>query len=56
MNELLLVLSVVVIFGAVLVAYVFFGKVGLYCVSVMATVLANIEVKRWATFCWPPHF
>ena len=44
MNELLLVLSVVVIFGAVLVAYVFFGKVGLYCVLVMATVLANIEV------------
>ena len=44
MNELLLVLSVVVIVGAVLVAYVFFGKVGLYCVLVMATVLANIEV------------
>lgn len=43
MNELLLIGSVVFIFGAVLLAYKFFGKVGLFCVSAMATVLANIE-------------
>lgn len=43
-NELLLIGSVVFIFGAVLFAYKFFGKTGLYCVSAIATVLANIEV------------
>ena len=43
-NELLLIGSVVFIFGAVLLAYKFFGKTGLYCVSAIATVLANIEV------------
>ena len=44
MNELLLLLSVLFIFGSVLLAYLFFGKTGLYCVSAIATVLANIEV------------
>lgn len=43
-NELLLIGSVIFIFGATLLAYKFFGKTGLYCVSVIATVLANIEV------------
>lgn len=43
-NELLLIGSVLFIFGAVLLAYKFFGKNGLYCVSAVATVLANIEV------------
>lgn len=43
-NELLLIGSVVFIFSAVLAAYKFFGKTGLYCVSAIATVLANIEV------------
>lgn len=43
-NELLLIGSVVFIFGATLLAYKFFGKTGLYCVSAIATVLANIEV------------
>lgn len=43
-NELLLIGSVIFIFGAVLLAYKFFGKTGLYCVSAIATVLANIEV------------
>ena len=33
-----------VIFGAALLAYRFFGKAGLYCVSACATILANIEV------------
>lgn len=44
MNELLLIGSVVFIYSAVLFAYKFFGKTGLYCVSAIATVLANIEV------------
>ena len=43
-NELLLLGSVVFIFSGALCAYRFFGKTGLYCVSVLATVLANIEV------------
>lgn len=43
-NELLLIGSVIFIFGATLLAYKFFGKTGLYCVSAIATVLANIEV------------
>ena len=32
------------LFGGVLVAYRFFGKAGLYCWTVMATIAANIEV------------
>lgn len=43
-NELLLIGSVIFIFGATLLAYKFFGKTGLYCFSAIATVLANIEV------------
>ena len=43
-NELLLAGSVVFIFSTVLLAYKFFGKTGLYCVSAVATILANIEV------------
>lgn len=44
MNEILLILSLIIIFGSVLVAYRFFGKSGLYAMSAVATVLANIEV------------
>lgn len=44
MNELLLIGSVVFIFGMVLLAYRLFGATGLYCVSALAMVLANIEV------------
>lgn len=44
MNELLLIGSVLVIFSATLLAYLLFGKTGLYCMSALATVLANIEV------------
>lgn len=44
MNELLLLLSVVFIFGATLLAYALFGKTGLYCMTALASVLANIEV------------
>lgn len=43
-NELLLLLSVVVIFGGVLFSYRFFGKTGLYGFAAVAVVLANIEV------------
>ena len=44
MNELLLVLSLLFIFGSALAAYALFGKTGLYVVSAAATILANIEV------------
>ncbi len=44
MNELILAASVVFIFGAVLVAYRFFGDVGLYGMTVAVTILSNIEV------------
>ena len=43
-NELLLIGSLIFIFSMTLVAYKFFGKTGLYCISAIATVLANIEV------------
>lgn len=43
-NELLLSGSVIFIFLSALASYKFFGKSGLYCMSVLATVLANIEV------------
>ncbi|MEZ3421969.1 MAG: queuosine precursor transporter [Eubacterium sp.] len=42
-NELLLIGSLIFIFSMVLAAYRVFGKAGLYCMSVLATVLANIE-------------
>ncbi len=44
MNELLLIISVPIIFGGVLLSYKLFGKSGLYCFTVIATLLANIEV------------
>ena len=43
-NELLLIGSVIFIFASALAGYKFFGKTGLYCLSAIATVLANIEV------------
>lgn len=43
-NELLLIGSLVFIFSCVLIVYRFFGKTGLYCLSAIVTVLANIEV------------
>ena len=43
-NELLLIGSVIFIFSCVLLTYRFFGKTGLYCLSAIVTVLANIEV------------
>ncbi len=44
MNELILAASVVFIFGAVLLAYRFFGDTGLYGMTVAVTILSNIEV------------
>lgn len=43
-NELLLILSLIVLYGAVLVFYHLFGKLGLYVWTVIATISANIEV------------
>lgn len=43
-NEWLLIGSVVLIYGAVILAYRLFGKIGLYAMTVVATILANIEV------------
>ncbi|MBR4867442.1 MAG: queuosine precursor transporter, partial [Clostridia bacterium] len=44
MNEILLMGSVVLIYGMVLLAYRLFGKTGMYVMTVIATILANIEV------------
>lgn len=43
-NELLLLLSVVVLYGGVLLFHYLLGKQGLYCWTVLATIAANIEV------------
>ena len=43
-NEFLIIGSVILIYGTVLVAYRFFGKIGMYVMTVIATILANIEV------------
>ena len=43
MNELLIICSVVFIFGATLIAYRFFGKTGLYFMTAIATIASNIE-------------
>jgi len=43
-NELLLIGSVILIYGTVLAAWRIFGKVGMYAMTCLTTVLANIEV------------
>lgn len=43
-NEILLLLSVVIIYGTTLVLFKIFGKQGLICFTVIATIAANIEV------------
>lgn len=43
-NEILLILTLLLIFGLVIAAFRFFGEVGLYCWTVFATITANIEV------------
>lgn len=44
MNELLLIASLLVVYGSVLLAFKLFGKTGLYCFTCIATITANIEV------------
>ena len=43
-NELLILLSLVVLYGSVLLWMKLFGKQGLYGWTVIATIAANIEV------------
>lgn len=43
-NEILLLVSLVVLFGGVLLSLRLFGRAGLYTFSAIATVTANIEV------------
>ncbi len=44
MNEWLVIGSVLLIFGTIPIAYRLFGKAGLYAMTVITTILANIEV------------
>lgn len=45
-NEILLIASVIVIYGGVLLMYRYFGTTGLFCWTAISTILANIEVLR----------
>lgn len=44
MNELLLIASLILIFGTVLLSYRLFGKAGLFAMTAFCAVAANIEV------------
>ena len=44
MNELILILSLLILFTAVVFVYKFFGKSGLFAFNAIITILANIEV------------
>lgn len=44
MNELLLILSLIIIFSSILLFYYLFGNSGLYAFTCIATITANIEV------------
>lgn len=44
MNNLLLMGSVIILYGSVIAAYRLFGKFGLYTANVIFTIFANIEV------------
>ncbi len=44
MNEILLLISLPLIYGSVVAAYKYFGKTGLYGWTVFSTITANIEV------------
>ena len=43
-NELLILISFIVIYGGVILFYRYFGKGGLLAFNVLATIIANIEV------------
>lgn len=45
MNELLIIATVILVFGVVLLMWWAFGKAGLICASACVTILANIEVS-----------
>ena len=44
MNEMLLIVSMLAIYGGILLLYRIFGKEGMYLWTVVATICANIEV------------
>ena len=44
MNEMLLIVSLLLIYGGILLLYRIFGKEGMYLWTVVATICANIEV------------
>lgn len=44
MNELLIILSFIIIYGSVVLFYRLYGKTGLVAMNVAVTILANIEV------------
>lgn len=44
MNEIILLISLIFEFSLILLAYKFFGKSGLYVMTVICAILANIEV------------
>lgn len=51
-NEILLVLSIFIIYGSVIVMYKLFGKQGLFCFTSIATIAANIEVFNNGQSIW----
>lgn len=44
MNEIILILSLLVLFTAVVFVYKFFGKAGIFAFNSIVTIMANIEV------------
>ncbi len=44
MNEVILILSLVIIYGGVILTYRLFGKAGIFAFIALVTILANIEV------------
>lgn len=44
MNDILLVLSLLVVYSSILLAFKFYGRNGLFAANVLWTILANIEV------------
>jgi len=44
MNEILLILSLLVVYSTTILTYKFFGKSGIFALTAIITILANIEV------------
>lgn len=53
-NEALFVIQLIVAFTGVVLAYKFFGKVGLFVWAGLLTVYANLEVNSFLTMFWLP--